>query len=94
MPLSQGVVKLAFRCKPTAKPIFKIRKEDVKEDVSMTCEGKVAIATGAAGSGMGRSIALTLAREGAKIIVNYRRARRAPRRLLTTSRVVAAVQSP
>lgn len=38
----------------------------------MTCEGKVAIVTGAAGSGMGRSIALTLAREGAKVIVNYR----------------------
>ena len=41
-------------------------------DVSMTCESKVAIVTGAAGSGMGRSIALTLAREGAKIVVNYR----------------------
>jgi len=31
----------------------------------MNCEGKVAIVTGAAGSGLGRSIALTLAREGA-----------------------------
>jgi len=38
----------------------------------MTCEGKVTIVTGAAGSGMGRSIALTLAREGAKAVVNYR----------------------
>ena len=38
----------------------------------MTCEGKVAIVTGAAGNGMGRSIALTLAREGAKVAVNYR----------------------
>jgi 3-oxoacyl-[acyl-carrier protein] reductase len=38
----------------------------------MICEGKVAIVTGAAGKGMGRSIALTLAREGANIIVNYR----------------------
>jgi 3-oxoacyl-[acyl-carrier protein] reductase len=37
----------------------------------MHCEGKVAIVTGAAGSGMGRSIALTLAREGAKVVVNY-----------------------
>ena len=36
------------------------------------CEGKVAVVTGAAGKGMGRSIALTLAREGAKIVVNYR----------------------
>lgn len=37
----------------------------------MSCEGKVALVTGAAGSGMGRSIALTLAREGAKVVVNY-----------------------
>ncbi len=38
----------------------------------MICENKVAIVTGAAGKGMGRSIALTLAREGAKVVVNYR----------------------
>ncbi len=38
----------------------------------MMCSGKVAIVTGAAGSGMGRSIALTLAREGASVVVNYR----------------------
>jgi len=38
----------------------------------MTCKDKVAIVTGAAGSGMGRSIALTLAREGARVVVNYR----------------------
>jgi NAD(P)-dependent dehydrogenase (short-subunit alcohol dehydrogenase family) len=37
----------------------------------MNCDGKVAIVTGAAGNGMGRSIALTLAREGAKVVVNY-----------------------
>ena len=37
----------------------------------MICKNKVAIVTGAAGNGMGRSIALTLAREGAKVIVNY-----------------------
>ena len=37
----------------------------------MRCEGKTAIVTGAAGSGMGRSIALTLAREGASVVVNY-----------------------
>jgi 3-oxoacyl-[acyl-carrier protein] reductase len=39
---------------------------------SMNCEGKIALVTGAAGSGLGRSIALTLAREGARVIVNYR----------------------
>jgi 3-oxoacyl-[acyl-carrier protein] reductase len=38
----------------------------------MQCNGKIAIVTGAAGNGMGRSIALTLAREGASVIVNYR----------------------
>jgi 3-oxoacyl-[acyl-carrier protein] reductase len=38
----------------------------------MRCENRIAIVTGAAGSGMGRSIALTLAREGAKVAVNYR----------------------
>ena len=35
------------------------------------CKDKVAIVMGASGSGMGRSIALTLAREGAKVVVNY-----------------------
>jgi 3-oxoacyl-[acyl-carrier protein] reductase len=38
----------------------------------MLCKDRVAIVTGAAGQGMGRSIALTLAREGAKVVVNYR----------------------
>jgi NAD(P)-dependent dehydrogenase (short-subunit alcohol dehydrogenase family) len=37
----------------------------------MMCEGKTAIVTGAAGNGMGRSIALTLAHEGASVVVNY-----------------------
>jgi 3-oxoacyl-[acyl-carrier protein] reductase len=36
------------------------------------CKDKVAVVTGAAGKGMGRSIALTLAREGARVVVNYR----------------------
>lgn len=39
----------------------------------MELEGRVALVTGASGEGMGRSIALTLAREGADIVVNYRR---------------------
>ena len=38
----------------------------------MKCKDKMAIVTGAAGKGMGRSIALTLAREGARVVVNYR----------------------
>lgn len=38
----------------------------------MNLTGKVALVTGAAGSGLGRSIALTLAREGAQVVINYR----------------------
>ena len=41
----------------------------------MGCEGRTALVTGAAGSGMGRSIALTLARDGARVVVNYRTSR-------------------
>lgn len=38
----------------------------------MELAGRVALVTGASGNGMGRSIALTLAREGADIVVNYK----------------------
>ncbi|HSH20687.1 MAG TPA: SDR family oxidoreductase [Draconibacterium sp.] len=38
----------------------------------MTLTNKTAIVTGATGNGMGRSIALTLAREGANVVINYR----------------------
>ena len=41
----------------------------------MKLKNKTAIVTGAAGKGMGRSIALTLAREGANVVVNYNRSR-------------------
>ncbi|HEY8172331.1 MAG TPA: SDR family oxidoreductase [Dehalococcoidia bacterium] len=39
----------------------------------MTLEGRVALVTGASGAGMGRSIALTLARDGADIGLNFHR---------------------
>jgi 3-oxoacyl-[acyl-carrier protein] reductase len=39
----------------------------------MTLEGRIALVTGAGGQGMGRSIALTLARDGADIVLNYHR---------------------
>jgi len=48
----------------------------------MNCAGKVAIVTGAAGSGMGRSIALTLAREGARVVVNYRTSERSAKAIV------------
>ena len=39
---------------------------------SQSLQGKVAVVTGAAGKGMGRSIALTLSREGARVVLNHR----------------------
>ena len=41
----------------------------------MELAGRVALVTGASGRGMGRSIALTLAREGADIVVNFKERR-------------------
>lgn len=41
----------------------------------MESKKRVALVTGAAGGGMGRSIALTLARQGAAVVVNYRTSR-------------------
>lgn len=48
----------------------------------MQCNDRVAIVTGGAGSGMGRSIALTLAREGARVVVNYRTSERPARQIV------------
>ena len=42
-----------------------------------------AIITGAAGNGMGRSIALTLARQGIAVAVNYRQNRQAAQEIVS-----------
>ncbi len=47
------------------------------------CTGKVAIVTGGS-SGIGRSTALTLAREGAQVIVNYHQAAEAANQVVAT----------
>ncbi len=53
--------------------IIKMTRPTTNEKLGQPrCAGRVALVTGAAGSGMGRSIALTLAREGANLIINYR----------------------
>src|SRR3989441_10012759 len=39
--------------------------------MSQPLEGRVALVTGSTGEGMGRSIALTLAREGANVVLNH-----------------------
>lgn len=45
----------------------------------MSLEGRTALVTGSCGEGMGRSIALRLAREGANLVLNYGTARRTKR---------------
>jgi len=45
----------------------------------MELKDKVALVTGSAGSGIGRSIGLTLAREGASVVINYRTSERQAR---------------
>jgi|GEM_PF-5105415 len=56
---------------------------DQANRAARSCAGKVAIVTGAAGSGIGRSTALTLAREGARVVVNYRTSQAAAEQLVT-----------
>jgi NAD(P)-dependent dehydrogenase (short-subunit alcohol dehydrogenase family) len=62
----------------------------------MQCQGRVAVVTGAAGNGIGRSIALTLAREGAAVAINYRTSQQAAEKLATHIRnqggIAAAIQ--
>ena len=41
----------------------------------MKLRGKTAVVTGSAGKGMGRSIALALAREGANVVINFRKSK-------------------
>ena len=41
----------------------------------MGLEGRIVLVTGAGGQGMGRSIALTLARDGANVVLNFRKNR-------------------
>lgn len=48
----------------------------------MELKNKVALVTGSAGNGIGRSIALTLAREGAKVVVNYRTSEQQPQAIV------------
>lgn len=48
----------------------------------MSLKDKVALVTGSAGKGMGRSIALTLAREGAKVAINYRKSKEAAQNIV------------
>ena len=57
-----------------------------------TCQDRVALVTGAAGSGMGRSIALTLAREGASVVVNYRTSQAAAEEIV--AHIAAGAEGP
>ncbi|MFO7955614.1 MAG: SDR family oxidoreductase [Candidatus Brocadiia bacterium] len=62
----------------------------------MSLEGRTALVTGSCGEGMGRSIALRLARERANLVLNYGTARRTKRQTTQATkraeRVAAAVR--
>lgn len=59
--------------------------------MARSLEGRVALVTGSTGAGMGRSTALTLAREGADVVLNYG-TNRTPRRT-TLRRLVGALEA-
>jgi 3-oxoacyl-[acyl-carrier protein] reductase len=64
---------LARKWSITIGEIIKMMRPTTSEKFGQPrCAGRVALVTGAAGSGMGRSIALTLAREGTDVVINYR----------------------
>jgi NAD(P)-dependent dehydrogenase (short-subunit alcohol dehydrogenase family) len=56
-----------FSCEPKRQTMNK-----KKEDVDMTLQGKIAVVTGG-GRGIGRAIAIRLAKEGALVVVNYQK---------------------
>lgn len=62
----------------------------------MKLNGRTALVTGASGNGLGRSIALTLAREGTNVIINYRssteKAQQIVDHIITEGGKAAAVQ--
>src|SRR2546422_11761761 len=47
------------------------RRDAVAGGMTRSLNGRVALVTGSTGEGMGRSIALTLAREGADVVLNH-----------------------
>src|SRR2546428_3059197 len=52
-------------------PRQRYRADDVPGRMPRSLEGHVAVVTGSTGEGMGRSTALTLAREGAAVVLNH-----------------------
>src|SRR3989449_9461246 len=54
------------------------RRDAVAGGMTRSLNGRVALVTGSTGEGMGRSTALTLAREGADVVLNHGTNRRTP----------------
>ena len=57
----------------------------------MTLAGRTAIVTGSCGSGIGRSTALCLARDGANIVLDYGTCRHGPDSRAAAERIVGAI---